>query len=81
MTQDKPRIAFDTTLDLKTLIHVVSLIAALIIGYVQFADKVNSTVTNVAKIGRQTTRIEHYLESKDPDYWQKAHQNGDSDSK
>lgn len=71
--------AFDMTLDLRTLIHVFTLLGAIIAGYIKFQGQVDNVVLQVGHISKQTTRMEHYLSSKDPDYWKKAHENGDNE--
>lgn len=70
---------FDTTLDLKTVIHIATLLAAVLTAFVSFQAKVNGVTDDVTKIHHQTMRIEHYLSSNDPNYWRKANENGDSD--
>lgn len=70
---------FDTTIDLKTLIHVVSLLAAFGAAFLSFQEKVNSVSTDLSSIRKQTTRIEHYLSANDQQYWKKTHENGDSE--
>ena len=82
MTQEKPKAsAFDLTLDLKTLLQVGALIGAIIAGYYKFEDRVEAVVMKVDHIEKQTTRMEHYLSSNDPQYYKKTHENGDSDEK
>jgi hypothetical protein len=45
--------------------------------YGQMSSKLESYTQTVRDVQAQTTRIEHYLVSKDPQYWRKVAQNGD----
>lgn len=72
-------VRFDTTLDLRTVVHVATLLAAVLTAFFSFQAKVNGVTDDVTKIHRQTTRIEHYLSATDPNYWRKTNENGDSD--
>jgi hypothetical protein len=77
VTASKP--TFDMSIDLKTLLQIGALVGAIAAGYVKFQGQVDTVVEQVGKIHIQTERMEHYLESSDPQYWQKAHQRGDHD--
>ena len=77
--QPKLKNFFDMTLDLKTVVHLVTLIAALVAAFFTFQTKLESVTGDVQTIKKQTTRIEHYLSQSDSSYWRKTHDNGDSD--
>lgn len=41
------------------------------------ADNQAATEKRLEEIQRATNRLEHYVQSNDPDYWKKVTQNGD----
>lgn len=58
--------------DISDWIKTAVLIASMFMGYQHLVDLVNSYGKTTATLVLQTQRIERYLSSKDPDYWQKA---------
>lgn len=53
-------------------IHIVE-IAALLISLGMNYQKFEQIAVDVGRHTETLTRIEHYLSSKDPEYWQKSH--------
>ena len=80
------RVRLDFTFNVGTVIQIIVLIISVTLAYAAFDrretllemrfDAVDKTVQQV---DRQTNRVEHYLSSKDPDYWRPTHENGDPD--
>jgi hypothetical protein len=64
---------FDWTLNLGTLLTLGVIIVTALAAWTRVAQR----LTMIESIERQTNRMEHYLESKDPEYWKQAAQNGD----
>lgn len=61
-----------------TILQAVLIAAGLLIGYGTFSARFTELGTTVESTRRQTTRMERYLSSHDPDYWHKVHQIGDA---
>jgi len=57
-----------------TILHVIVLVVGLLVAYGQFITKNEENVRIIETVQGQTTRIEHYLSSKDPNYWKETNQ-------
>ena len=71
------RTRFDTRMDLRTLIEIVTLLSAIGGAYLGFQTKLEAMSQQIERTTQQTTRIEHYLSQTDPQYWKKITENGD----
>jgi hypothetical protein len=78
LTVDKPRVVITKEISLGTLIHLAGLVVAVAIAWGTFRAQVSELATSVSSIRSQTTRIEHYLNSQDQNYWKTTHENGDN---
>jgi len=58
--------------DLSDWIKVGVIIGSIAAGYADLRAQVRDTSTAVRQLEQQTARIERYLSSADPLYWQKA---------
>ena len=72
------RTRFDTRMDLRTLIEIVTLLSAIGAGYLGFQFKLDAMSQQISNASEATQRIEHYLSQKDPDYWKTISENGDN---
>lgn len=54
--------------DILHLLEVVVLLVGMGVAY----DKLQTAADQVANHSRQLDRIEHYLSSRDPEYWQRT---------
>lgn len=72
------RTRFDTRMDLRTLIEIVTLLSAIGAGYLGFQTKLDAMSQQISNASEATQRIEHYLSQKDPDYWKTISENGDN---
>jgi hypothetical protein len=70
-----PRITWDISFG--SILHVIAMIALLITSYVRLDTRIAVLEGRFREVERSTIRIEHYLSSKDPNYWRDANQNGD----
>lgn len=68
-------------ISLGTLLHLFVLMLGLAAAYGSFVVKFDALAGTVADTRKQTTRIEHYLNAQDKDYWRKIAANGDADGK
>ena len=82
--KDQKRWAFDPTFNIGTMVHLIVLLAALAIAWGKFDTRMTLLENQfaqfqltVGEVRRQTNREEHYLESRDPNYWKIAKDNGD----
>lgn len=70
-----PQVKWEVSLG--TIIHAVLLLATIGSIYGSFSSRFDEYGTALRDVRRQTTRIEHYLNSQDREYWHKTAQNGD----
>lgn len=71
-----PKITSEVSLG--NLLHLVGTAALLIAGYVSMQDRVNTLESSFTDVRKATTRMEHYLSSRDQNYYKRTHQNGDA---
>jgi hypothetical protein len=65
------------TKDISDWIKIVVLIVPAIFGYQHLVDVVAQQAKSLAIVEQRAERIERYLSSQDPQYWQKAQQMGE----
>lgn len=58
--------------DLSDWMKVIVILGLAFMAYQHLVDRVDSTAQSEIQLMRQTTRIEHYLSAKDPNYWIEA---------
>lgn len=58
--------------DISDWIKIAVLIGSMIFGYSQLVGRVDSSIRAIDAMQKQTQRIERYLSSKDPQYWDKV---------
>lgn len=86
----KPQITWNWDVNVGTVVTAVIQIAVLVAGligaYVQFTTKMDTAIATtqeeaqaIKQLNHQTIRIEHYLSSKDPSYWQTVRQLDEGD--
>lgn len=59
-------------------IKIILLAGCLVTGWFRMDSKLAAHESVLRDVSSQTTRIEHYLESNDQDYWRKVKDNGDN---
>lgn len=69
---------FNTDISMSSIIHLVVLLGTIAIAYGQFSAKVDEALDSVKVTQRQVNRIEHYIMTQDPKYWEKVTANGDN---
>jgi hypothetical protein len=62
-----PRINWE--INIGTVFHVLILIGGLAVGYGSMMNNYETHLKIIQDMQQQTTRIEKYLSSKDPNYW------------
>ena len=75
---------FNWEISVSTLIHLGTMIAIVAIAYAGIMERTamlenrfNFIDAHVKTVHQQTDRIEHYLSSRDADYWKHTTENGD----
>lgn len=73
-------------ISLGTVIQIVSLALTVFGAYLAFdirmtvlEEEFKVMHVSMSQVQRQTDRLEHYEESKDPNYWKDANEHGDAD--
>jgi hypothetical protein len=71
---DKPRL-FSLPVPVKDVsdwVKLVVLLAGMFFGYQHLVDRVDAYGSTLVSVQKQTVRMERYLSSQDPQYWQKV---------
>lgn len=58
--------------DISDWVKVAAMFVALGIGYAHLMGKVDTSAKQISDMQNQTTRMERYLSSSDPQYWNKV---------
>jgi hypothetical protein len=58
--------------DVSDWLKIIAMLAAAFFAYQRLIDRVDTYGQSLDRLERQTMRIERYLSTKDPDYWQRA---------
>ncbi len=66
-------------ISLSSIIHLVVLLSALAAAYGGASQRFAAMESDISTIKRQVNGMQHYLSSKDPEYWKRLNQNGDPD--
>jgi hypothetical protein len=71
----RPRgLRFDGTISLGTILHLTVLIGGIVLAWGTFNTRLSlleDHMSAIQQVNRRTERIEHYLSSKDSNYWGK----------